>query len=167
MIRNSPETWRVAGQVVSTGTRVNPAGVAVGASMLAADQLGRARMNITYTATGPNNQIYIGRASGWFSTPEQVMARRWSSHHVSAQGFGNPLLDVYTAGDYGSPSYMAIRGREQQLIDFHGGVRGPNNPGSPVANRIRGVSARNPLGRMYHNNSTSRWGELHGYTGNW
>ena len=45
---------------------------------------------------------------------------------------------------------------EQQLIDFYGGVGSTR-----VGNAIRGVSRNNPVGRYYHNSSTSAFGEIH------
>lgn len=158
---NSPLTEHVfSPQGIARGTRVNPAGAIIGATVAAAEAMGRARMNITYVATGPNNQVYIGRASGYLATPQEVLARRWGSHHMSARGFGNPRLDRYTTGDYGSLNYMAVRGREQQLIDSYGGVGGPR-----VANAIRGVARANPLGRLYHTRSNALFGNLAPYTG--
>lgn len=158
---NSPLTEHIFSPgAVRVGTRINPAGAIIGAAVGAAEALGRARMNITYVATGPNNQVYIGRASGYLSTPQEVMARRWSGHHMSARGFGNPQLDAYTTGDYGSLNYMAIRGREQQLIDSAGGVGSPR-----VANAIRGVARANPFGRAYHARSNALFGNIAPYTG--
>ena len=81
---------------------------------------------------------------------------------MAALGFGNPTLDQAIPGDYYSPNYMAIRGREQQLIDSYGGA------GSwPVANRIRAVARNNPFGRTFHNLSDARFGNIAPYTGAW
>jgi hypothetical protein len=66
----------------------------------------------------------------------------------------NPELDMYSVG------YGAIRGREQQLIDFHGGVGDPG-----VANLIRGVGKGNRLGRLYHQLSDQNFGNIAPYTG--
>ena len=60
----------------------------------------------------------------------------------------------------GSDAYAAIRGREQQMIDYFGGVGSEN-----VGNRIRGVSKTNPWGRTYHTKSNQMFGQLHQYTG--
>ena len=75
------------------------------------------------------------------------------THHRRILGFGNPAIDKATQGYPGG--YFAIRGREQQLIDFYGGVRSPG-----LANLIRGVSPINPLGRAYHNASNAYFGPL-------
>lgn len=54
----------------------------------------------------------------------------------------------------------AIRGREQQLMDYYGGVGSPK-----LGNSIRGVSKYNPAGRFYHYESNRRFGNLAPYTG--
>lgn len=116
----------------------------------------RDRTFITYTLTNPAGQVYVGRASG-IGTPDQVLAARYSSHHMRALGFGAPKLDRSLQGVGG---YPAIRGREQQLIDYYGGVGSPG-----VANIIRGVSALIPLGPIYHGASNAAFGPLAPYTG--
>lgn len=60
-------------------------------------------------------------------------------------------------GALGKP---AIRGREQQLIDYYGGIGSRR-----VANSIRGVSKANPMGRFYHSQSNSFFGNIAPYTG--
>lgn len=70
------------------------------------------------------------------------------------------ILDKFAVGALGSDAYAAIRGREQQMIDYFGGVGSIN-----VGNRIRGVSKTNPLGRTYHTKSNQMFGQLHQYTG--
>lgn len=68
--------------------------------------------------------------------------------------FGKPVVDRY------SKSYDAIRGREQQLIDYHGGIGNKK-----VANKIRGVAKWNPNGRYYHSKSNDYFGNIAPYTG--
>jgi hypothetical protein len=58
---------------------------------------------------------------------------------------------------------MAIRGREQQLIDYHGGAI---SDGGTSPNAIRGVAAANPLGRAYHSMANFMFGSKYRYTGN-
>lgn len=41
--------------------------------------------------------------------PEQVMKKRFRSHHMRKSKFGNPQIDVYVQGAHGK---IAIRGRE-------------------------------------------------------
>jgi hypothetical protein len=160
--RNSPLERSVFSStgVLQSTARLNPAGAAIGTAVAAAEALGRARMNIVYIAYGPNRMVYIGRASGFLQTPEQVLSKRWSSHHMSSAGVGNPVIDRHITGASGSFNWGAIRGREQQLIDSYGGI------GSPmVANSIRGVSAINPAGRAYHAASNALFGNKAPYTG--
>lgn len=82
------------------------------------------RVYVTYTLTSASGQKYAGRASG-FGAPYSVMMRRYASHHMKAFGYGNPTLDVWAQG---AQAYPAIRGREQQLIDFYGGVGVVSSP---------------------------------------
>lgn len=85
------------------------------------------------------------------------MMNRFARHHMRFMGYGNPTLDRY---DIGFAGYASIRGREQQLIDFYGGIGSPS-----VGNSIRGVSAYNPLGYGFHEASNIRFGPLAPYTG--
>ncbi len=52
---------------------------------------------------------------------------------------------------------IAIRGREQQLIDAHGGAQ---SDGGTSANLIRGVGRRNPLAPIYDAASTAMFGPV-------
>lgn len=73
------------------------------------------------------------------------------------KGYGSPKIDVWIQGAHG---YGAIRGREQQLMDYYGGVGS-----SKLGNRIRGISKYNPSGRIMHNMSNYYFGNLASYTG--
>lgn len=167
VIRNSPESWALNGvsigrgaQVGSLLARLNPAGLAA-TSVAAAEALGRWRTNITYVSTNPaTGQVYLGRASRYGMTPQQVLAARWSGHHIRNRGFGYPVIDRTITGDYGSYNWGAVRGREQQLIDYFGGVGS-----ATVANPIRGVARGNLLGARYHSWSNSVFGNIAPYTG--
>jgi len=97
---------------------------------------------------------------------QRIVSLRDARHHI--KGFGPAILDQFTIATqpFGNrhidPAYQAIRGREQQMIDFFGGaIRDGGTSGNPY----RGVRANNPLGRTYHNMSTAMFGELHPYTG--
>jgi hypothetical protein len=111
------------------------------------------RTFVTYTMKNAAGQTYVGRTSG-YGDPYSIMMNRASGHHMKAFGYGNPVLDRAVQGYQG---YPAIRGREQQLIDFYGGVGS-----SGVGNSIRGVSQFNPI---YHGASNLYFGPLAPYTG--
>lgn len=114
------------------------------------------RVYVTYTLTGPKGQKYAGRTSG-FGDPYSIMMSRFAFHHMKYVGYGNPVLDRAVQGPMG---YLAIRGREQQLIDFYGGVGNSN-----VGNSIRGVGYYNPVGPGLHSLSNATFGPLAPYTG--
>lgn len=125
---------------------------------------------VTYTVYHPpTNQYYAGRSSGWNRDPASILATRFHNHPYSLFA---PTLDqsaiTYPWG------YWAIRGREQQLIDYYGGAlsAAPDRPVSDCnsgivqcANKIRGVRKANPMGHLYHYLSTYLFGEKCGFTG--
>jgi hypothetical protein len=125
--------------------------------------------DITYIANNPQGvpglQVYCGRTSG-FGSSSDILGRRLRTHHAIEKGID---VDIdKEAWSYPS-GYWAIRGREQQNIDFYGGaIRDPQrllriNPN--CANDIRGVAITNPGGKVYHLLSSSLWGELYPFTG--
>jgi hypothetical protein len=114
------------------------------------------RTFVTYTMRNSAGQIYIGRTSG-YGDPYSIMAARAAGHHMKALGYGVPILDRAVQGYQG---YPAIRGREQQLIDYYGGVGS-----SRVGNRIRGVSQFNPAYPIYHEASNLYFGQIAPFTG--
>jgi hypothetical protein len=82
--------------------------------------------------------------------------------------------DIGAAIDYSARyndlAYWRIRGREQQLIDFHGGTPkggSQSDSGEPyrTENAVRAVAKDNKLGRRFHDASTIHWGQLYPYTG--
>jgi RHS repeat-associated protein len=119
----------------------------------------REKVHVTYTLTKPGypkDSVYSGRASG-YGDPDAIVAARFARHHMRLFGYGNPQRDEVGIGPDGR---LAIRGREQQLIDYHGGV------GSDfVGNRIRAVSATNEQGRLYHEAANIQFGNIAPYTG--
>lgn len=112
------------------------------------------RTYVTYTLSGPGGKTYVGRASG-FGEPHSIMMNRYRGHHMKSLGCSNPTLDRFVE----VVGRVAIRGREQQMIDFMGGQV------VLVLKMIRGVSRYNIAGRLYHNMSDFRFGQLHSYTG--
>ena len=109
---------------------------------------------VTYTRTNPENgQVYSGRTSG-FGSPQNIVNARTASHPDRLDNFGPPVVDRAASGYNG---YMAIRGREQQLIDSHGGAQ---SEGGNSANIIRGVSRGNPLAGEYNAASNAEFGPI-------
>ena len=134
---------------------------------------------VTYTKTNPTTgEVYAGRTSG-YGDPLAAVAARDIGHHKTAQGFGPAVIDqfAYATRDWSQrwsdPAYQAIRGREQQVIDVFGGAKSdrplPGSssvPGFTSGNDIRGVAKANPLGRIYHDQSSRQFPpELAPYTG--
>jgi hypothetical protein len=104
----------------------------------------------TYTKVNPEtSEVYSGRTSGT-GTPEQNVAARDQSHQQNANGFGPAQLDK------SSSNAVAIRGREQQLIEANGGAR---SQGGTSGNAINGVSPRNPKARVYKREAKKEFGQ--------
>jgi hypothetical protein len=103
----------------------------------------------TYTKANPDTgEVYSGRTSGT-GTPEENVAARDAGHHMNAEGFGPAELDQ------SSPNKYAIRGREQQLIEAHGGAK---SMGGTSGNKINGVSKRNPNRERYRITAEEEFG---------
>ncbi|MEZ5842559.1 MAG: RHS repeat-associated core domain-containing protein [Hyphomicrobiaceae bacterium] len=119
------------------------------------------RLYITYELRDriDGERVYIGRTSCTGCETIEDVARavygRFGNHHAVRDNFTFVTIDSV------SSSYFAIRGREQQLIDYYGGVGSDT-----VANTIRGVAYDNPAGGAYHRQSNRYFGMLHRYTGN-
>jgi RHS repeat-associated protein len=159
------------------------------------------RVYVTYTKyDSRTGRYYSGRTSAaidlnlpWRPQAEAAVRARDANHHVdenaepSDPSFGPAVLDQFTVGyavnydqRYRDVGYLAIRGREQQLIDYYGGRRAAElgitnfsggaqsdtNPGTPLTeNTIRGVGKDNPLGEVFHAAANLAFGELAPYTG--
>lgn len=108
------------------------------------------KVHVTYTKTGPNGELYSGRSSGSsHMTPEEIVAKRDAGHHMNKKGFGPSVLDK------SSTNSAAIRGREQQLIDAHGGAR---SKGGKSGNAINGIGAKNSKAAHYKSEATKLFG---------
>ncbi len=115
------------------------------------------RTYITYILTNPlTGQVYIGRTSG-FSEALQIVKRRLYNHKYYKNGFTEFEID---RAAHGLRAKFAIRGREQQLIDYYGGIGHPK-----VANKRRGVARANISGRFYYNVSNEFFEKLTAYSG--
>ncbi|MEH2500324.1 RHS repeat-associated protein [Bradyrhizobium sp. AZCC 1678] len=109
----------------------------------------------TYTRTHPITlQVYSGRTSG-YGDVYQIVANRGAQQSIlNAEGFLPPVPDVAATG---TQAYGAIRGREQQLINFHGGAQ---SVGGTARNMINGVADFNPNGPGYIASSVATFGAL-------
>ena len=98
------------------------------------------RIFLTYTKQHKiKPKVYSGRCSG-FGHPIKILAKRDSSHHMNKDGFHPADIDKYS---YNSD---AIRGREQELIEYYGGAK---SEGGTSANAINTISKRNKKRKKY------------------
>jgi hypothetical protein len=121
------------------------------------------RVFVTYIKFNPaTGQVYVGRTSG-FGDPLAVMRTRDLAHIRGGKlsGFSNAVLESAIRTGDRPRDYAVIRGREQQLINFFGGVEHRR-----VANKIRGVSKNNPFGRVMHQASSNAFGQISEFDGN-
>jgi hypothetical protein len=86
-------------------------------------------LGMTIRTNPTTGEVYSGRTSGTGSSLEKI-ARRDASHERNTEGFGPAQLDQT------SESSDAVRGREQQLIDYHRAV-------GDAADQINGISPTN------------------------
>ncbi|HYR06704.1 MAG TPA: RHS repeat-associated core domain-containing protein, partial [Longimicrobium sp.] len=149
------------GSLIAAAEATGVTALVVGAAAAASEAIDRVqeRTYVTYTMTNASGQVYSGRTSG-YGDPQSLVNARYASHHMRALGYGSPRVDQAASGPSG---YLAIRGREQQLIDHYGGSR---TDGGSSGNSIRGVAKNNRVrGRIYHRAANAKFGELHEYTG--
>jgi hypothetical protein len=76
---------------------------------------------------------------------------------LTGEGFLPPVLDRAISIQQDANAYGAIRGREQQLIDFNGGAQ---SMGGTSRNMINGISDINPLRSFYIQKSIELFGAL-------
>ncbi|WP_375419223.1 SpvB/TcaC N-terminal domain-containing protein [uncultured Hymenobacter sp.] len=111
-------------------------------------------------------RIYSGRTAGPADVDASkiVLSERYGSGRdkdkFASFAPGSLNIDREKVGPEG---YLAIRGREQQLIDFYKGAISDNGTSG---NPIRGVGKDNPAGRIFHFFSNKNFGPKAGYTGN-
>ncbi|MGP4029526.1 RHS repeat-associated core domain-containing protein [Actinomadura sp. 3N407] len=118
---------------------------------------------VTYTKTNPmTGKVYTGRSRG-YGNPVDIVAARDSGHHMDAEGYGPAVLDQYLEATlpvtqrHSDTAYQAIRGREQNLIDFFGGAQ---SAGGASGNAIRGISDGLPERSTYMGAARRVWGWL-------
>lgn len=124
------------------------------------------RLWCTYYMSNTAGRTYYGRTSTQTNeTCDVAVQRRWLAHKLSFRfaSYGQSTPDAQGIGLAG---YTAIRGREQQLIDFGLETSGLTHlPNSRVANRIRGVAKLNPFGCTYYLASSALHGKIAEYSG--
>ena len=102
---------------------------------------------VTYTKTGSDGKVYVGRTSG-YGSPTNIVKARDANHHM--KGFGPATLSTFAGatvpGGYSTravdSSYWSIRGSEQVQIEFF-------RSQGKSANSINGVSPTNPNLQKY------------------
>lgn len=112
------------------------------------------KLYITYTRQNPKTgQWYCGQTSGTGTVPQIMKNLDQSDRHrrYTREGFGPFEVDQV------SSSKEAIRGREQQLIDFYGGAQ---SVGGTARNEINSVSDFNLRGLIYNPAATEKFGNL-------
>ncbi len=146
----------------------------------------RGRIYVTYTKfNNITHRYYSGRTSMLVDLTKPLdiqaylaVALREVNHHKDEKDepkgatFDFGRLDVFDVGAaidyskrYDDVAYWRIRGREQQLIDSHGGAWSDTGKPYRTENVVRGVAKDNPLGRRFHDAATERWGQRYPYTG--
>ncbi|MDR7123088.1 hypothetical protein [Rheinheimera soli] len=107
---------------------------------------------VTYTRINPKTgQVYAGRTGGYGPPDDIVYRRSLGQMHLTAEGFRSPTIDQI------STDRAAIRGREQQLIDFYGGAQ---SVGGTARNLINGVADFNPNRPYYMNAARKAFGDI-------
>jgi len=146
----------------------------------------RGRIYATYTKHNKStNRYYSGRSSMIVDLTQDLQLQailavslRDKNHHLDesseprTEAFTFAQLDNFDVGNavdynqrYNDIAYWRIRGREQQLIDYHGGAWSDTGKPYQTENAVRGVAKDNPNGRRFHDAATDLWKELHPYTG--
>ncbi len=117
---------------------------------------------VTYTKFNPlTGQTYAGKTQGC-GNPADIVRQRDKYHHRNPEGFLPAIVDRFTY------DYLVVRGREQQMIDYHGGAWSDSRKDGKTtksANKIRAVSKQNKRGKKYHNAANLTYGEIAKYTG--
>jgi len=98
------------------------------------------RIFLTYTKKNPKtSQIYSGRTSGWGNV-FSILKKRDKHHHKNNEGYSPAVIDK------SSTNSDAIRGREQMMIDEHGGAK---SSGGTSGNIINAIGLRNKKRNKY------------------
>jgi len=118
---------------------------------------------VTYTKTlvkpDGTTTVYSGRTSGLYTgdiptdidADVAVTARESGHFKLNEEGYPPAIRDKF------SPNKAAIRGREQNLIDYNGGARSEKGKSR---NMIRGVGRHNPERFIYYGSAADEFGVL-------
>jgi RHS repeat-associated protein len=157
--KQAAKTAAVEGGVSIVTVTITAAPAVVAAALIPGDVPDKKVVLATYEKTNPRTgKVYSGRTS--IVVPRAVpdsaaalaaVARRDTGHDATQKGYGPAVLDKF------SRDRDAIRGREQQLIDFHGGAQ---SVGGTSGNAINGISDYNPFRSSYIDAATRAFGPL-------
>ena len=148
----------VVGDAIGKGGKILRAGFEHGDEVLeagtklldVANNTGKIKTYQTYTKKNPlTGEVYSGRTSG-YDDPRKNILNRDRNHHKNKEGFEEAVLDMT------STNKDAIRGREQQLIEIHGGAK---STGGTSGNAINRISPNNHNKDKYINASIEEFGE--------
>ncbi|MBP6740219.1 MAG: hypothetical protein KA146_09510 [Leptospiraceae bacterium] len=117
------------------------------------------RLYLTYIKPNQDTgQVYSGKASGLDDESltqeelaDKILNKRDSSHHKNEDGFDRAILDVV------SYDADAVRGREQDLIEYYGGAQ---SEGGDSGNFLNGISKRNKKRNEYREASKKLFGKI-------
>lgn len=158
------------------------------------------RVYVTYTKYNKKTKLtYSGRTSAvidlnkpWAPQADAAVAIRDRNHHIDENDepddpdFEGAKRDQFAVGyavtyeqRYRDVAYLAIRGREQQMIDYHGkqksdelklkGFTGGAKTDAPnprlTENNVRGVGKDNPIRHRFHAASDLAFGNKAAFTG--
>lgn len=159
------------------------------------------RVYVTYTKYNKRTGLtYSGRTSAvidlnkpWEPQARAAVALRDSNHHIDEDDepddpdFGPAIIDKFAVGyavdytqRYRDVGYLAIRGREQQMIDYHGkkesdrlgqktfsgGAKSDSGKPYLTENNVRGVAKDNLSRKIFHNAADLAFGNKAAFTGN-
>ena len=165
----------------------NPAaGASPGSAPTKDDKKKLGRVYVTYKKRNlATRRYYLGRTSMVIDLTKNIQFQaavavtlRDKTHHIDENvepqeaGYTLAEIDRFDTGyavdyhqRYNDPAYWRVRGREQQLIDSHGGAWSDTGKPYQTENAVRGVAKDNPRGKQFHDAATHLWTELYPYTG--
>ena len=142
-----PEALGALGRAGTAST-----GLGLGAALMLSGDTEQQYTYATYTRVNPTTgQVYSGRTGGYGDPNTLVQQRGLQQAILNAEGFAPPVLDQWSSNG------QAVRGREQQLIDYYGGAK---SVGGTTRNAINGVADFNPNRPWYIGAAIAEFGSL-------